>query len=755
MTRLGAAGNAPRGRRRTAAPWALALALAAICVVGCRSQKSGPFRATGSGAACDPYCQAAAEIDYPAVSQCTLHACDGDSSGGVNALPPRTVRADDPARYRDMHIDEVIQLGLAGSRVLRDLGGAVLRSPGTTQTVYDPAIQENDPAGGIEAALSAFDAQFASSLFFENNDRALNNEFFGGGTRILQQNAGVHQMQLSKRAVTGTELAARQIVEMDGNNAPGNAFPNGWTVKLETEVRHPLLQGGGMDYNRIAGPTDTPGVYEGVLIARLNADVQLTEFEAAVRDLVSNLENAYWDLYFAYRDLDAKIAARDAALDTWRGVQALYESGRRGGEAVKEAQAREQYFRFKEEVENALSGRLIDGTRTGNGSLAGTFRAGGGVLVAERRLRRLMNLPVSDGELLRPASEPTVAEVAFDWDRVMIDAVERRVELRRQKWAIRRRELELIASKNHLLPRLDAVGRYRWRGFGRDLIDANGAPLPRFETAYDDLVSGDFQEWQLGVELTIPIGYRRAHAAVRTVELRLARDRALLCDQQQEVIHDVAGAVAEVDRAFATYQTGYNRLVASNEQVAAVQAAFDANNAPLDLLLDAQRRLAEAESRHFRNLAEYAVAIKNVHFAKGTLLEFDGVYLAEGAWPGKAYADAADLESRRGRRRPLNYASSRAPVVSQRNHVQHRDASGGILPVPPTAPAPEGEPATEEVLPPEPPRKSASSRSPRIAFEASPSDIILRLPEVAQAPGAQQAESDPPGGGRLRQPLWR
>ena len=494
-------------------------------------------------------------------------------------------------------MDEVIREGLANSTVLRDLGGSVLRSPEGATTVWDPSVQETEPSTGVEAALSAFDAQFTTSLFFENNDRAINNEFFGGGARTYTQDAAVHQMQLSKRSVSGTEFSARQIIEYDssrdgatGGTLPGNLFDSAYTVKVEGEFRHPLMQGSGMQYNRIAGPTRTPGVYNGVLVARLQTDVELTEFEIAVRNLVSNLENAYWDLYFAYRDLDAKIQGRDAALDTWRRVQALYETGRRGGEAEKEAQAREQYYRFQEEVENALSGRLIDGTRTGNGSQAGTFRAAGGVYVAERRLRRLMNLSASDGALLRPAQAPVVAEVAFDWDQVMLEAVDRRAELRRQKWNIRRRELELIASKNHLLPRLDVVGRYRWRGFGDDLFEDGSAADP-FNNAYDDLATGNFQEWQLGVELDIPLGYRQAHSAVRNAQLVLARERAVLCEQQQEVIHDVASAVAEVDRAFRVSQTSYNRLVASRNQLDAVKAAFESDKAPLNLYLDAQREV--------------------------------------------------------------------------------------------------------------------------------------------------------------------
>ncbi len=650
---------------------ACSLLVVATSMVGCHSVNVGEFQPIGDPAA-EHFDLVSSQIEYPALNGCSQAECDTT----IESLAPRTVSSSQPAEYHDVRLAEVVQMGLANSDVLRDVGATVVQSPETTRTQYDPAIVETDPASGIESALSAFDAQWTTSLFSENNDRQINNEFFGGGTRTLQQNVGAFQTQLSKRAVTGTEMSARHIVEFDGNNAPGNQFDDAWTVKVEGEVRHPLLQGSGLEFNRIAGPTRIPGNYSGVVLARINTDVDLADFEIAVRDYVSNIENAYWDLYFAYRDLDAKIAARDAALETWRRVRALYDAGRRGGEAEKEAQAREQFYLFQEEVQNSLGGRLFEGTHTSNGSMGGTFRGLGGVLVAERRLRRLINLPASDGRLLRPVDEPILAPLHFDWEEVAFQAVERRGELRRQRWVVRRRELELIASKNFLLPRLDTVGRYRFRGFGKDLIDSNGGSLPRFDNAYEDLMTGDFQEWQLGFELDIPIGYRRAHTAVRNAELTLARARAILRDQQQGVVHDVASSIADVDRAFEVSQTSYNRLLASREQVAAVEAAFESDKASLDLLLDAQRRLAEAESRHYRTLAEYAVAIKNVHFSKGTLLDYDGVYLAEGAWPEKAYYDAAELEQRRGRRRRMSYASSLAPVVSRGAFDQHPSDAG-------------------------------------------------------------------------------
>jgi hypothetical protein len=259
-----------------------------------------------------------------------------------------------------------------------------------------------------------------------------------------------------------------------------------------------------------------------------------------------------------------------------------------------------------------------------------------------------------------------MAKISFDWQQATAESADRRAELRRQKWQIRRQELELIASKNFLLPRLDAVGRYRWRGFGDDLIGSDRGVVPGTDVAdnaYANLTGGDYQEWQMGVELSVPLGYRRGHAAVRNAELTLARARAILRDQQREVVHELADAVAEMDRAYTVSQTSYNRLIASREQLGAVQAAYEAEKATFDSFLDAQRRLAEAETNYFRSLAVYAVATKNVHFVKGTLLEFDGVFLSEGPWAAKAYHDAAEREKNRSQPRPLNYASSQAPVV--------------------------------------------------------------------------------------------
>jgi outer membrane protein TolC len=557
--------------------------------------------------------------------------------------PPLSLATEETEEYLDLSLEETLRLAFENAQILRDLGGTVLRVPDGARTKNDPSIVETDPRFGIEGALSAYDATFTSNFSFENNDRALNNVFFGGGVRELKQDFSTWQSQVAKTSATGTQFALKNYIQYDSNNAPGNAFYSAFTTWNDIEARHPLLQGSGVRFNRLAGPNAQPGVINGVVIARINSDMALADFEMGVRNFASDVENAYWDLYFAYRDLDAKVAARNASLDTWRRIHALYEKGRRGGEAEKEAQAREQYYRFEEEAQNALHGKLVDGTRTNNGSTGGTFRGTGGVYVIERRLRLITGLPISDGRLLRPAEEPVEARMVFDWESSLAESLSRRVEIRRQKWQIKKREAELEANRNFLKPQLDLVGRYRFRGFGHDLY-----PNDNDTDATSDMFSGDYQEWQAGVEFTMPIGFRQAFSAVRHSELQLARELQLLHEQERAVVYDLSNSISEVDRSYAIVETNLNRRIAASEQVSAVQTAYEADNATLDSLLDAHRRQAEADVAYYRALVEYQLAIKNFQLEKGALLEYCQIFLSEGAWPSQAYDDADLRESMRG-----------------------------------------------------------------------------------------------------------
>ena len=542
--------------------------------------------------------------------------------------PPLMIDASTPPPAWDLTLSTVIQLGLENSKVLRDLGGSVLRRPTLAQTIHDPAIQATDPRFGMEGALAAFDAQLATRLIAQKNDRAFNNLFLGGGAFLFQQDLDNFETELSKKTATGASFAVRHHIDYDANNAPANVFFSAWNTNYEAEFRQPLLQGAGIEFNRIAGPRAVPGLVNGVEIARITNDVSTAEFEIGVRDLVSNLENGYWDLYYAYRELDAKIAARDTSLNTWRIIHANVQEGR-GYSKLQEVQALEQYYHFQEEVLDALGGRNVERTHTFNGSSGGTFRGVGGVHAAERRLRLWMGLPINDGKLIRPTDEPPKAKLTFDWSQIVQETLTRRPDLRRQQAQVEKYNLELVATRNFLLPKLDILGRYRMRGFGHGWMGA-ADPAEPYNNALANLVSGQFQEWELGFEYSMPLGFRREYADVRNAQFHVARERAILEEQERQAIHDLSAAYADSQRAYALMHASYNRLNAAQDQYRRAYVAFFdlGGKVSLELVLDARIRLADAETSYHRARIDYAVALKNIHFEKGSLLEHEGAVLS-------------------------------------------------------------------------------------------------------------------------------
>lgn len=541
-------------------------------------------------------------------------------------IPPAPNSFDlEAAQYAPMSLQDAIRAGMQNSKIIRDLGGNTLNNPDGVASVFDQAIAFTDPQTGEEAALSEFDARFFSQAFFEKNDRVVNNQFLATDG-VLVQDLGEIQTGVSKRAINGGLFSMSTIQEYDFNNSIGNRFGNpssSWSQAIQGDIRQPLLRGSGAMFNRIAGPNGDDGVFNGVLIAKTRTDVSAADFKTAIRNYIADVENAYWDLYYAYRDLEAKKMARDNALESWRRIKALGNQKKAGGEADKEGQAREQYYRFEAEVNDALYGRVADATRSNNGSGGGTFRPSAGVRISERRLRLLIGLPANGAELIRPSEEPSLAPISFDWSVCVSQSLTNRPEIYRQLQRIKRVKMEMLATRASLMPQLDFVGRYTVRGFGKNLIGSTD--LDPSDGALEDMLDNENHEWQMGLDLNVPIGYRKAHASLRNTQNRLARERQLLREQKRQVINDLSDAFQDVERARKSHELQYNRLDSALSQYAAVQQTNLQKKAPFNLVLEAQRRVLDAQVQYYRSQVEYTLAVRNVHFEKGTLFEYTAV----------------------------------------------------------------------------------------------------------------------------------
>jgi outer membrane protein TolC len=705
----------------------LALAIFLAALLGC--QPSEPFYLRHVDRDLSHYNAVANTIEYPDVETNRLT----DVSG---ANRPFSLTNNEPRQIWNLALEQAVQIALTNNRVMRTIGGQVqgppdflLRNPQLVPTVYDPALAESNPNTGVEAALSAFDTRFNASLMWQRVDSPNNWYRFDGLGLVLpfedREDIGAFNATLSKTTATGAEFSISHDVDYAKTNLFNNVltgYPADWNVKLTAEMRQPLLQGGGIDFNRIAGPGARVGQYNGVVLARINTDIALADFEMGVRNLVSDVETAYWELYFAYRGFDAQLAGRESALSSWRKIASLARIGARGGEAEREAQAREQYFTFRSTAERALNS----------------------LYVTEAKLRYLMGIAATDGRLIRPQDDPATAKIVFDWNDVLNEGLVRSVELREQKWVVKRRELELVAAKNFLLPRLDLLAQYQWLGMGNELdgsgtLDSNTftqppGTQPPDTNAYRTLTSGQFQQWQLGFQLSMPLGFRREMAGVRNAELQLTKERAKLQEQELELSHQLAFAIRDLEANYVLSETNFNRRIAAQHEVEAVSRAYENDTVTIDRVLDAQRSLAAAESEYYRSLVDYNRSISQVHFRKGSLLEYNGVYLAEGPWPAKACFDARRRARAREAGLHFDYGFSKPDVISRGPMNQQMDSDG----TPPAAPANAAPPAPAGELLPPPNVPVPPGPMPPPPTPAAPAPPV---PPAAQAPAAGQPQA--------------
>ena len=649
--------------RRLFAPCGLAFA---TLFSGCHPTQPFYFGERGQ---LSHYVDVATELDEPDVQPSRLAEVDSASA-------PMTVSNTEFDSVWDLRLEEAIQITLSNSDIFRTLGGRVGQGPGAPETLlrngnslattYDAAIQETAPGNsnlvrsaaagtgqGVEAALSEFDAEFAMSAVWNQNDRPVNvqtsnnlNQIF---QQVVQQDQTTFQAQLSKFNAMGGRSAVRHNVVYDSNNNPTRQTFSDYNVNFEFEVRQPLLQGYGAEFNRIFGPSSDGirdvGSGRGVSLARINTDITLIQMESAVRDLVGEVEDAYWELYFAYKSLDTQKRGRAETRNVWDELISKFQI--QGGESYQEARARGQYFDFDARVKQSLAS----------------------MYTSERRLRFLMGISPADRRLIRPVDEPASAMVQFDYPTAAGEALARSPELREQKWRIRANEMQLTASKNFLLPRLDAVALYRFVGLGDDLISTKRTPgdiIPA-DNAWQSLTSGRFQEWTMGMQFEMPIGFRRALANVRHRQLGLIRDRKLYQEQELELVYQIQETLAEVDRAYSVAESNFNNVAAVTSQIKGLRALPGSGFQRFDVfvLLNAYLELAQAEQSYYRSLVDYNRALKDLHLRKGSLLEYNGITLAEGPWPDKAYFDAYGEARKRDAAHFVNYGYSRPAVMSR------------------------------------------------------------------------------------------
>jgi hypothetical protein len=212
----------------------------------------------------------------------------------------------------------------------------------------------------------------------------------------------------------------------------------------------------------------------------------------------------------------------------------------------------------------------------------------------------------------------------------------------------------MLRTKNDLLPDLRFQALYGINGLGNRLDGSDMLASGQSTNALRSLASDHFNNWQLGLTLNVPIGYRAAHAALRQAQLELAQGFHQLRDQEDKATRLLALVYRELFEQYDTIQARRSQRLAYGEQLRARLQDIAVGRSIADLpLLDALRQWTAALQSEFDAITNYNNSLAGFEFAKGTIQQHDNVVVSEGQLPCCAQVRAVEHERQRKLALPL------------------------------------------------------------------------------------------------------
>ena len=389
-----------------------------------------------------------------------------------------------------------------------------------------------------------------------------------------------------------------------------------WTTQIGVEARLPLMQNRAIDPARRA-----------IRVAQVGKERTTLSLRRTLLETVNAVEQAYWTLVAAQRDVEIKQQNVSLAEQQRTDVQARID-----GKTVPEADIAQPTAEI--------------GRRKGDLYAAEEARAR-----AERALKLLMLENENDplwGTDMRAVDAPDVTtagttgagQTAADLQAALKDAAEYRPELADVTARLKLQDIDIEAATDRLKPQLDLVASYTARGLSGSKHDATvpfaGIPVVFNEdfdggpfTSLHNLARMRFPDASVGVQVSIPLGNRAARADVATAQSVRRQTLTLRDREAQRIAVEVRNAITGLQTASQRLEAARGSREAAEVQLQAEQDRFEAGLTTTFLVLTRQNDLAAARVTETTALTAYRRGLAELARARGTLLRDRSITIDE------------------------------------------------------------------------------------------------------------------------------
>ena len=334
-----------------------------------------------------------------------------------------------------------------------------------------------------------------------------------------------------------------------------------------------------------------------IAVARNNLRGSELDLQARIIDILTAVEQAYYELVFA-RD-NVKVQREGLRL-----AERLLQENKKRVEIGALARLDEK------QSESQVAARQSD--------LSEALRT---VASDENALKQLITATYRTWHEVRlePADPLVVVPQRIDLQESWQLGLTRRPDLSQTRLKLETQGITVKYFKNQLLPELDLIGSY---GHG-----ASGYTTTGFSDVFDDFRTGNKPTWSVGATLSFPLGNKAARNTYQ--KGKVTAQQLLLTLKKQEDT-----ALVEIDEAVNKVRTSLDRIESSRQARIYAEQALDAEQKKLDsgrstsfVVLQLQRDVTAARSDEIRRRADYNQALAALYQAEGSTLEHKNIQI--------------------------------------------------------------------------------------------------------------------------------
>jgi outer membrane protein len=349
-----------------------------------------------------------------------------------------------------------------------------------------------------------------------------------------------------------------------------------------------------------------------IRIARNTRDASYQDYVRSVELTVNAVEQAYWDLVYALRNLEAK------------------------KESLQIAQELNRITKIKIDVGSLAP---IDITQTEFGIATAEqdiITADGLIGDAQDRLKRLLNFDSSRWTTpIAPTDEVRSETIQVKVEEGVRAAVMKRAEVVRQNYLTDSDRIRYDYWHNQTLPAVNLVGSYGAVGLagtffvpdpndptGQHLVPVDSTP---FSDAFSDIFHVRNKNWSIGLNVSYPLFNRSARGQRGAAKYTWESDKALLTTVQQNVIVEVRAAARAIDTASRQIVAAQKGRELAERNLDAEKKKFDNGMSTTFQVNQIQRDLSAARTAELQALAAYRKALAAYHLAAADILDWKGI----------------------------------------------------------------------------------------------------------------------------------